>query len=224
MRFDEEWVRDECEKRAEVREREEAVGDGAALCALEPDLQKRARGAEQEERQPDGEGECREDRGDGVIEALADLWREDLLRDQQDDSGGEGDQIDMAAPGGGLATGDPVGVEIAEEQGGLKEDEACEPHRGGATKDWQKLFRGHRLHEEEQEGAEKDGDAVEQAWGWHWFCESPVMRVSGALMYSFDSRFQSAGAQEEDIGRFVTRAIEKGGLEIFAGLGGSKNA
>jgi hypothetical protein len=167
VRFDQKWVRDECEKRAEVRECEEAVGNGAALCALEPNLKQRAGGAEQEERKADGEGECREDRGDGVIEALTDLRRKDLLRDQQDDCGGEGDQIDMAAPGCGLATGDPMGIEIAEEQGGLKEDEACEPHRGGAAEDGQKFFRGHRLDEEEQEGAEEDGDAVEQAWGWH---------------------------------------------------------
>ncbi len=130
-------------------------------------MQQRAGGAEEEERQADGEGECREDRGDGVIEALTDLWGEDLLRDQQDDRCGEGDQIDMAAPGGGLAAGEPVGVEIAEEQGDLKEDQACEPHRGGAAENGQELFRGHRLDEEEQEGAEEDGDAVEQAWGWH---------------------------------------------------------
>ena len=69
----------------------------------------------------------------------------------------------MLSPTGSVAACNPVGVEVAEQQRDLKEDEAGEPDGGGAAEDGKQLLGGHRLDQEEQECAEKDGGAVEQA-------------------------------------------------------------
>ena len=53
--------------------------------------------------------------------------------------------------------------EIAEQQRDLKEHEARQPDRGGAPQGWEELFGGHRLHQKEEECAEKDGGAVKKA-------------------------------------------------------------
>ena len=69
----------------------------------------------------------------------------------------------MSPPAEAAAARKPVSVEVAEQQRDLEEDQAGEPDGGGAAKGGQQLLGGHRLHQEEQECAEKDGKAVEQA-------------------------------------------------------------
>ena len=61
------------------------------------------------------------------------------------------------------AIGEPVGVEIRDQQSGLEKDEASNPDRGRSAKDRHKLLGGHGLDEEEQEGAKKDGRSEEQS-------------------------------------------------------------
>ena len=52
--------------------------------------------------------------------------------------------------------GEPMGVEIGEEESGLEEDEAGDPDGGGATESGEQLFGGHGFDEEEEECGEKD--------------------------------------------------------------------
>src|SRR6201985_1581633 len=105
----------------------------------------------------------------------------------------------MLPPTGGLASRNPVGVEIAEQSRALEKDKTREPDRGGAAQDGKKLLGGHRLRQKEQECAEKDGDAVEKAG-----CGHCVTRSSRGL---------GGAAHEEDNQRLVGRAIKKVGLD-----------
>ena len=59
--------------------------------------------------------------------------------------------------GGGVEPGEEVGVEVAEEQGGLEEDQAGEPDGGGASERGEELLGGDGLNEEQEQGGEKDG-------------------------------------------------------------------
>ena len=54
------------------------------------------------------------------------------------------------------AAGQPAGIEIAEQQLGLEEDQAGDPDGGRSAEDGKQLAGGDGLDEEEQEGAEKD--------------------------------------------------------------------
>src|SRR5271156_3630758 len=69
----------------------------------------------------------------------------------------------MPPPSQAAIARQPMRVEVAEEQCDLKEDQAGQPDSGGSAQDWEKLFGGHRLRQEEQESAAEDCDAVEQA-------------------------------------------------------------
>ncbi|HEY0163118.1 MAG TPA: hypothetical protein VGB69_10600 [Edaphobacter sp.] len=60
-----------------------------------------------------------------------------------------------------------MGVEVAEQQRGLEEDEAGEPYGGGASEDGEDLLGGKRLDEEEEEGRDEGGGSVEEARGGH---------------------------------------------------------
>ena len=95
--------------------------------------------------------------------AWAQRGGEDFLRHEQNESCRECNEINMLPPTGGAAARNPMRVEIAEQKCDLEEDEAGEPDRGGAAQERKELLGGHRLHKEEKECAEEDGDAVEQA-------------------------------------------------------------
>jgi hypothetical protein len=95
--------------------------------------------------------------------AWAQRGGEDLLRPEQNDSRRECNEINMLPPLRGAAACNPMRVEIAEQKCDLKEDQAGEPDRGGAAEGRKELLGGHRLHQEEKECAEEDGDAIEQA-------------------------------------------------------------
>src|SRR5438874_1147240 len=112
-----------------------------------------------------------------MVGAWTQCGGKDSLRAEQNDCRGERDEINMLAPAGGAAARNPMRVDIAEQQRDLEKDQARQPDRGGAAQERKKLLGGHRLYQEEQECAEKDGDAVEQAG-----CGHGVTRSSRGLM------------------------------------------
>ena len=59
--------------------------------------------------------------------------------------------------------GEDVGVEIAEEQQQLEEDEAGHPDGGRASEGGQDLLCSYGFDEKEQEGGGEDGCAIENA-------------------------------------------------------------
>jgi len=162
VRLDQGGVGDESKQRAGVREGEEAIGNVAPLLAEEPDLQQRAGRSEKEEREADGQGEVEEDGGDRMGGAKAEIGADQSLCDQQDDGGGKECEVEqLSAAVEGMA-GQPVRVEVAEQQGELEEDEAGEPDRRGAAERGEQLLGRHGLDQEEEKRREKDGKAVER--------------------------------------------------------------
>ena len=69
---------------------------------------------------------------------------------------GGGEEKQCAVEGPVRMFGEPVGVEVAEEERGLEEDETGDPNGGGATEGWQQLLGCHWFDEEEKERGEKD--------------------------------------------------------------------
>ena len=59
--------------------------------------------------------------------------------------------------------GEPVCVEVAEQESELEEDEAGEPDRRRASQRGEELLCRHGLDQKEQEGREEDRKAVERA-------------------------------------------------------------
>ena len=80
-----------------------------------------------------------------------------------DERKGDDEDVSAALAARGFAVSEPVGVEVAEQERGLEEDEAGEPDGGGASEDGEELLGGEGLDEEEEEGREKGGGAVEKA-------------------------------------------------------------
>ena len=69
----------------------------------------------------------------------------------------------METPEGAL--GQPMRIEIGEQQCGLEEHQAGDPYRGRAAKGGQKLPGGDGLNEKEKERAKKDGGGEEDSSG-----------------------------------------------------------
>jgi len=163
IRLNERGIEDEGEQRPGVGEGEETPENGGSLLAGEPVLQQWAGRGEQEERQSDGKAERFEDGGEG----MGGSGREIGLAEESESGAGEDEQDDVQDGGlaGIRAAGEPVGVEVSEEQGGLKEDEAGDPHSGGAAEGGQELFGGHGLDGEEEQGAKEDCAGIEDADG-----------------------------------------------------------
>lgn len=61
--------------------------------------------------------------------------------------------------------GAEVGIAIAEEQRGLEEDERGIPNGRGSAKGRQDELCGERLNQEQQKGADEQGDGVQRAHG-----------------------------------------------------------
>ena len=161
MRLDQDGVGDEGKQGAGIREREEAVGNMPSLPAEEPDLEQRTGRSEQKEGKADGECEVEEDGGDRMGGAAAEVRPDQSLCSQRDDGDGEQREIEqLSAAVEGMA-GQPVRVDVAEQQRELEEDQAGEPDRGRAAERGQQLLGRHRLNQKEEKRREKDGKAVE---------------------------------------------------------------
>jgi hypothetical protein len=80
-----------------------------------------------------------------------------------DERKGDNENVSAALARGVFAVSEPVGVEVTQQKRGLEEDEAGEPDGGGSSEDGEELLGGEGLNEEEQEGREKGGAAVEKA-------------------------------------------------------------
>ena len=85
------------------------------------------------------------------------------LRDKQDNGGDTRREIEVASPTGRIFAREPVGVEVPEQQRDLEEDQTSQPDCGRTAERGEELFGGHRLNQEEKEGAEEDGNTIEQA-------------------------------------------------------------
>ena len=114
-----------------IREREKAIGHGAAVGARIPGLQERAGGGEQEIRESDGGGEEAENAEEGVVAAGG--LPADGGNDGED---GETDQeqadVEEDLAFHGLLI-QPVGPGVAAEEGELEEEHATGPDGRGAT-------------------------------------------------------------------------------------------
>ena len=124
--------------------------------AREPGLQQRPVGREREERQSDRDGEQPEqpERFTGLrrrAETGRDMQRqeeagEDIHRD-----------MDQQRVSPGREPRDQMRVGIARQQGGLEEHQRDRPDRRGAAELRQHHLGEHRLHREQQRGADEDG-------------------------------------------------------------------
>lgn len=61
--------------------------------------------------------------------------------------------------------GAEVGIAVAEEQRGLEEDQRGIPNCRGSAEGRQDELRGERLNQEQQKGADEQGDGVQRAHG-----------------------------------------------------------
>ncbi len=163
--FDEKWVGEEAEERADVGEGVEAVGRNAGRGFCVPVLKQRAGGGEQEKGKADGGGQEGED-GKGWVQGLRGArgeigsdGRGPEAREDGESGDGDGEENDLD---GGLAAhgeicGDGVGVDVAGEKGELEKEEAGGPDGGSAAEDGEDLFAEEELDLEEEEGGEEDG-------------------------------------------------------------------
>jgi hypothetical protein len=157
--FDEGGIEEEGEERGKVRESKEAIPYGGGFGAGQPDLQEGAGGGEEQEGKADGGSKDEEDSADGVGGVDA----SEVRRDESDESYCEDKKVSAGPLVIDCAARERVGVEVAEEERGLEEDEAGEPDGGGASQDGQELLGGDGFDEEEEQGREEDGGGVEEA-------------------------------------------------------------
>ena len=125
-----------------------------------PTLQQRAGGRDDEERQPDRDTQQREQPGDRAgggrrCPALGEVDGEDNEWEQKE----EQMQDNLAAQA--EPAGARVSVGVTGEQHGLIEDKRRVPHRRRAAEQRQHHFGEHGLHDEQQGGADEEGEGVE---------------------------------------------------------------
>lgn len=172
VRFEDRRVGEKSEQGACVGEGEEAEPDrsgisgGAGFALGEPALEQGAGRGEEEEGKPDGSGEIPEDGGDGVVGCL-EAGTQEPGENQGGERNGDSGDVDVALSFEIREAGKPVRVEVAEQEGGLEEDQAGEPDGGGAAEDREDLPGAKGFDEEEEEGREKGGGSVEEARGRH---------------------------------------------------------
>lgn len=77
--------------------------------------------------------------------------------------------------------GQPVCIEVAEEECGLEEDETRQPNRRGTAEDRENLFGGQRLDQKEEKSREKSGGPVEKACRWHELGAARILDWNTAL-------------------------------------------
>ncbi len=131
----ESWISEEGEQGAGVGESEEAEPDSAGLsCGIglslrEPKLQERAGGGEQKKGKANGAGEVAKDGEDGMVDA-AERRMDEPRKYQCKQSSNERTDVNTSLQASIGQAGEPVGVEIAEQERGLEEDQAGEPDGG----------------------------------------------------------------------------------------------
>ena len=95
----------------------------------EPYLQERTGGGQQKKGEADGAREAAKDGEDGLVD-IAERWADQPRKDQCEQSSREGGEVNAALEASIRKPRKPVGVEIAEQQRGLEEDQAGEPDGG----------------------------------------------------------------------------------------------
>ncbi len=149
--FDDCRIKAEGEQRGEVGQGIETVGNLARFETRPPYLEERACGGKHEEWEADPNSERVEDGEDGVQVSVT---GGDGPNDPEDGRcAGQCEKAEMHGPP--WVPGQPVRVEIAEEQLGLEENQTGNPDGGGSAEDGKELTGSDGLDEEEQERAEK---------------------------------------------------------------------
>ena len=141
--------------------------------AAEPRLEQRIGGREQEERQPDTGAEQHQDaphRQAAVLRFPVGVRQNRIAprapeQRQQPERNRDQRKMQPALRGHGQMRRETVGIGVAREQQQLEEQHAGGPHRRRAAEPRQDALGEDQLHLEQQEGAEKNGDAVAQH-GW----------------------------------------------------------
>ena len=177
-RLDEHRIAQQREQAAEIARRieEVRVAGGAVARVREPVLEHRRGGAHHEE----GQAHRRREEDQHVERRCALAAPEEAEVEAQRQHGER--QREQRDVQDGLARGaEPraarVGVRVAGEERGLEEHHAGAPHRRGAAEERQDHLAGHRLHHEQEGGADEQGERVEQQDGGQ---EAPPGRGSRA--------------------------------------------
>ena len=86
------------------------------------------------------------------------------------------------------AAREPVRVKIADEERGLEEDQAGDPHGGRSAEDGQQLLGRDGLDHEQKEGGEEDRGGKKYTQMGH-----PIPQVSDSAMVAADERGRTRG-------------------------------
>ena len=159
-RLDQPRVGQQRDQRGPVRQREQPVWVAAPLRPGAPGLQQRAGHGQQRERQADGQHQQAHDLQPraGRLRAWPGRHRHD--RQQRQAAQQQRDVAVLQRPAA-LVADEVVREGIAQQQRSLEEHQAGGPHRHAAAKARQDQLGDDRLHQEQQEGTEEDGDAAQ---------------------------------------------------------------
>ncbi len=157
--LDRQGIGNQRQHRAEVGEREEAIGRGAGMRARVPGLHQGACGGEHEVGQADARREQTEDppRGVAAARGLPDGARGERQRRGRRNKEREVDEAPRAEAQPDVS----VRIHVAREQQYLEKQHADRPHGGGAAEPRQDDLGDERLHLEQQESAQKNRGCVQ---------------------------------------------------------------
>ena len=162
-RLDERGVAEQREHAPEIAGGVEEVGvaGGRVPGVREPVLQERRGRAHHEERQAHRDREQDEHAEHRVGLAAGQAAR--VHAEGQDGEGdGEQRQVQERLPADAEPRRRGVGIGVAAEERGLEEHHAGAPHRGRAAEERQDHLAHHRLHHEQERGADEQRERVEQ--------------------------------------------------------------